>query len=221
MGNYVKSIELPIEEVKELKNIAKQESLDLLNNKSCHIWDKFEDINNAFGKYYQVHTFVKLHVYEEEGKEKIYIDHLNHYILANGVYLRPYKPKWNVKSFELSLKNRTNIQGIYSFYEEEKPNKIGKATTKKVEQWLEYLQKEEQAKKDYLNDKDEERQKFLQKLEPYKDKIVWQKENEIGYIENGNLLYSFKCEKNHTPHTEVYLYNRHSIEIEDFMKAIL
>lgn len=83
--------------------------------------------------------------------------------------------------FTLFYYNGTNPRGFE--YKEEVPNRIGKATVKKLAQWVEYLDRKEAAAVEYLNKGASELNALIERLDA--SGVEYQRGNNTIVIKNG------------------------------------
>ena len=70
-----------------------------------------------------------------------------------GMVLVPWKDAWNAKTFGLFLDREDKVEGRlkdFKYNDEVRPNFIGKASKKKIEDWVVYLINENEAKRQFI-----------------------------------------------------------------------
>lgn len=92
-------------------------------------------------------------------------------------------------TFNLFLLDTKNIDGFNS--ELEAPNKVGKATEKRLQQWFDYLDAVEANKAEFVRIRDERIAAFKKRLEETGLKVIWNGNN-CGRIEKGMFTYKFE-----------------------------
>lgn len=90
--------------------------------------------------------------------------------------------------FELYYHNGTNPRGFG--YKEEAPNRIGKATVKKLAQWVEYLDRKEAAAVEYLNKGTAELNALIERLDT--SGVEYQRGNNSIVIKNGPFSLTYE-----------------------------
>lgn len=96
-------------------------------------------------------------------------------------------------TFTLSLLEAKNIDGFHN--ELEAPNKVGKATEKRLQQWFDYLDTVEMNKAEFVRIRDERIAAFKKRLEETGLEIKWNGNN-CGRIEKGMFAYKFEFRYN-------------------------
>lgn len=100
------------------------------------------------------------------------------YLLIDNRVYRTYDRNGK---FTLFYYNGTNPRGFE--YKEEAPNRIGKATVKKLAQWVEYLDRKEAAAVEYLNKGAAELNALIERLDA--SGVQYQRGNNTIVIKNG------------------------------------
>lgn len=155
--------------------------------KNAFFNQEYIDINKIFAKY-SPQTDV---VVSTNGENYIF-EYIVTYIKVGEHWLRPLKRSWRDKSYVFTLKSNTAIDA-YRFSGRE-PNKVGKPTDKKLQDWLDYLLAEEEAKQEYLTTKLANKTKVIERLNELfgTDAVEWDLRQTSGKIvRNGVVLYIF------------------------------
>ena len=92
-------------------------------------------------------------------------------------------------TFNLRLLNEMHVDGFDS--ELEAPNKVGKATEKRLQQWFDYLDTVEADKAEFVRIRDERIATFKKRLEETGLEVIWNGNNN-GRIEKGMFSYKFE-----------------------------
>lgn len=92
-------------------------------------------------------------------------------------------------TFSLYLLDAVNVDGFTD--ELEAPNKVGKATTKRLQQWFDYLDAVEANKAEFVRIRDERIAVFKKRLEATGLEVIWNG-NKSGRIEKGMFTYKFE-----------------------------
>ena len=92
-------------------------------------------------------------------------------------------------TFNLRLLNEMHVDGFDS--ELEAPNKVGKATEKRLQQWFDYLDTVEADKAEFVRIRDERIATFKKRLEETGLEVIWNGNN-CGRIEKGMFTYRFE-----------------------------
>lgn len=107
-----------------------------------------------------------------------------------GSYLVPFR-YWGEKSFIL-LFPRDEVDGKVDFrFSEPRPNKIGVFTKKKLDDWLNYLIRERDAKLSLYKQNQDKISAFLSSLGQFEDYVHWLGDSS-GYIELNGIKFSFE-----------------------------
>lgn len=107
---------------------------------------------------------------------------------------------YNAKTFSFYLLNSIThkyANNLSEFEREgwpESPNKVGKATRKSLQAWVDYLLEIEMKKQEIINEKTQEVDEFLVSLKPYEALIKWDKDKTTGNIVRGGLRYEFSID---------------------------
>jgi hypothetical protein len=124
---------------------------------------------------------------------KYYPEHANVHVIYDGYIMRPYC-RYNEKSFEFfnpyeRADNFTDYQN-----KNERPQKIGKATPKKLQSWVDYLKNERAERDSYKDSIDEKIENFLETVRNVQGMEIWDNETR-GNIVKGGLEYTFSIDK--------------------------
>lgn len=92
-------------------------------------------------------------------------------------------------TFSLYLLDAVNVNGFNN--ELEAPNKVGKATAKRLQQWFDYLDTVEANKAEFIRIRDERIAAFKKRLEDTGLEVIWNSNNS-GRIEKGMFIYKFE-----------------------------
>lgn len=92
-------------------------------------------------------------------------------------------------TFSLYLLDAVNVDGFTD--ELEAPNKVGKATAKRLRQWFDYIDAVEANKAEFVRIRDERIAAFKKRLEATGLKVMWIDSN-CGRIEKGMFAYKFE-----------------------------
>jgi hypothetical protein len=92
-------------------------------------------------------------------------------------------------TFNLYLLDAANVEGFIDKLEA--PNKVGKATAKRLQQWFDYLDAVEANKAEFVRIRDERIAAFKKRLEATGLKVMWIDSN-CGRIEKGMFAYKFE-----------------------------
>lgn len=98
----------------------------------------------------------------------------------------------------------------------EQPNRVGKPTEKKLNDWLQYLLNEEDEKRAYALGFIQEEQNYRAELAKLGDSVKWLSENH-GYILKNNIKFEFTLQQNYIS-TKVSLYNEYQIGLTQFLQ---
>lgn len=74
------------------------------------------------------------------------------------------------------------------------PKKVGKATRKSLQAWLDYLHEIERLKQQIIDEQTQQINDFLVSLQPYDSMIKWGNNRRGGSINRGGLLYEFSID---------------------------
>lgn len=92
-------------------------------------------------------------------------------------------------TFNLYLLDAVNVDGFDNKLEA--PNKVGKATVKRLQQWFDYLDAVEANKAEFVCIRDERITAFKKRLEETGLEVIWNGNN-CGRIERGMFTYKFE-----------------------------
>jgi len=155
-------------------------------------------------------------VYYSEYEGKNHFQHIKVFIEYKGILLRPYK-KYNESAFNFSLAESLYIRDFY--HNLVQPNKVGKATTKKMDEWLHYLQQIEALKMAKMSERENKETEFLNKIKNSGLKVLHQSnEGKRGYIETENFDFSFEIQSDGYINQKITL--RCGNTIDDFLKLV-
>ena len=107
---------------------------------------------------------------------------------------------YNDKTFSFSLLEEIRHDYVHNLskYDQEDwpkpPKKVGKATHKSLQAWLDYLHEIERLKQQIIDEKMQKVNAFLASLQPYEPSIKWYNDRRQGRIERGGLLYEFSID---------------------------
>lgn len=139
--------------------------------------------------------------------EEYLFEYIMIYIKVGDYYLRPYKRSWNDKTFAFTLKNNTKVD--YWRFNGTEPNKVGKPTGKKLQDWLDHLLAEEEAKQSFCNKVDKNKSEALNQLiKLFGDSIEWDVYHSHGKIVKNGIVLTFYFLTDGTP--------RYTIEVDSF-----
>ncbi len=124
----------------------------------------------------------------EEYEGKTYLEHLRVLIEYKGYILKPYK-KWNGKSFEFFLVDSCKKSVSHNLI---KPNNIGVATEKKLNDWLNYLIEENNLCIAAENEAKKLKENYLKKLEQLPKDIKTYVNGNIGTVYAKNFTLNFE-----------------------------
>lgn len=129
---------------------------------------------------------------EDEEKGTYYVDYTTTRLLYKGVLLYPIKKHYNSNSYRFSLDRRIN--GNYQYYcdfaeKNKMPNYVGKPTAAKMDEWLDFLLREEAYMINRLEEKNNFKAKFKKSLEG-RD-VKWNSDTK-GYIRGNRVEYEFE-----------------------------
>jgi hypothetical protein len=137
---------------------AKKEGYILTEYSEKYLKEKLDSLKHFEGI---VKIIPYLDVKNDIEQIKNYHDIIDVYVEFKGILLRPFK-RYNETSFEFSLLNgsKTDIK-----HDLVMPNKVGKPTIKKMDDWLSYLQAVEVLKNIEQNEIDEKTNAFLTRIQ--------------------------------------------------------
>lgn len=150
---------------------------------------EIEKVSSVFGELCEVVELYNVSFYDG----KYYPEYATVHVIYDGYIMRPYC-RYNEKSFEFfnpyeRADNLTDYQN-----KNERPQKIGKATPKKLQSWVDYLKNERaerDARKKSINEKIEN---FLKTVRNVQGMDIWDNETR-GEMTKGGLLYTFSIDK--------------------------
>lgn len=150
-------------------------------------WDTEKELKEIFGDYCE--TIVLSNVSEHEGK--YYLEYSEVFLKYKGFLLKPYKEygKTNYRFFAPRNKynNLINYRNTNPI-----PNKIGKPTDNKLQEWVDYLKNEIKEREDYYNSVQSKIETFLKSLKPFE--VKWYNNNTRGEIVKNGIKYSFSID---------------------------
>ena len=122
-----------------------------------------KQMNETIKNLEQFEPFAKIIplVYVSNYDSKVHFEHITIFIEFKGVLLRPSK-QWNEKSYSFFLAESLFLRGFEDNLIE--PNKVGKPTEKKLNDWLEYLQDGEVLKSAEKTKRESKQTEFLNKI---------------------------------------------------------
>jgi hypothetical protein len=146
-------------------------------------------VSSVFGELCEV---VELyHVSFQDGK--YYPEYATVHVIYDGYIMRPYC-RYNEKSFELfNLYEMADYSTDYR-NKNERPQKIGKATPKKLQSWVDYLKNERAERAAYKKSIDEKVENFLGTVRNVQGMDIWDNETR-GRMTKGGLEYTFSIDK--------------------------
>ena len=174
---------------------------------------EIEKVSSVFGDLCEVVELYSISFYDG----KYYPEHANVHVIYDGYIMRPYC-RSNEMSFELfNLYERVDNYTVYQ-NTNERPQRIGKATPRKLQSWVDYLKNEKaerDARKKSINDKIEN---FLKTVRNVQGMEIWDNETR-GSMIKGGLEYTFSIDKK-SGHISQNIEVHYSADksIETFMK---
>ena len=155
-------------------------------------------------------------VYTSEYDNKLHFEHIAVLIEFNGILLKPYK-RYNEKSFKFFLVESLHVQGFEHDLKE--PSKVGAPTTKKLNDWLDYLLSVEGLKSDKIDERKNKEVVFFDKIKNSGLEVTHQSNNgKRGYIQTENFEFYF--EVNNDGYISQKITLRCGNTIDDFLKLI-
>ena len=155
-------------------------------------------------------------VYVSNYDGKVHFEHIIVFIEFKGVLLRPSK-RYNEKSYSFFLAESLFLRGFEDNLIE--PNKVGKPTEKKLNDWLEYLQSVEVLKSAEKSKRDNKETEFLNKIKDTGLKVSHQsKDGKRGYIETENFDFYFDIQDSGYIEQKITL--RRSNTLDSFIKLL-
>jgi len=155
-------------------------------------------------------------VYTSEYDNKLHFEHIAVLIEFNGILLKPYK-RYNEKTFTFYLVKSLHVQGFEHDLKE--PSKVGAPTTKKLNDWLDYLLSVEGLKSDKIDERKNKEAVFFDKIKNSGLEVTHQSNNgKRGYIETENFEFYF--EVNNDGYISQKITLRCGNTIDDFLKLI-
>ena len=150
---------------------------------------EIEKVSSVFGELCEVVELYSVSFYDG----KYYPEHATVHVIYDGYIMRPYC-RYNEKSFEFfnpheRADNFTDYQN-----KNERPQKIGKATPKKLQSWVDYLKNERAERDSYKDSIDEKIENFLGTVRNVQGMDILDNETRGGMIKGG-LLYTFSVDK--------------------------
>lgn len=103
----------------------------------------------------------------EASPNMLYIEGVSYWVLFNGQLLRPYRNKLR-EPFRFFLVGATQYDSSklkYFKFEESEPQRVSKATPKKLQAWADYLNAEEAAKQAYIKANKDKKEAFFKRLD--------------------------------------------------------
>lgn len=174
------------------------------NQKYLHIsnWgaNTLEESKKALAKFAGMCELIDVHVIRESNSHDIgdffSLDHSYIVLRYKGVDLRPFDLSSvhlsKGKSFEFQLDENIDSRRLDYFTPQSiKPKKVGTPTSKKMDEWLEYLRAVEKEKENHIRKIDDKINEFKNKLSIFNGDVVWSGENR-GRVERGGLRYTFE-----------------------------
>ena len=190
---------------------AQMKGLDWNEYQTIRMNEQIKDLKNFEG----VCNLVPLVYYSEyEGVKRF--EHITVFIEYKGVLLRTYK-KYNESSFIFFLAESVRLQNFD--HNLVQPNKVGKATTKKLDEWITYLQQIEALKTAKIKEQQNKETEFLNKIKNSGLKVSHQSnDDKRGYIETENFDFSFEIQSDGYIKQKITL--RCGNTIDDFLKLV-
>lgn len=131
-------------------------------------------------------------VYISNYDNKVHFEHITVYIEFKGYLLRPSN-YYNKNSYTFYLFNSVICDNFNTNLVE--PNKVGKPTEKKLNEWLTYLLEIEKQKSEILEQRNNKETEFLNKINNCGLNVVWYNDKKSGYIYHKDFEYHFSIEK--------------------------
>lgn len=136
-------------------------------------------------------------------------------------YLRPYNGLGSSPTYSLTLCENIDHNFLTYFSLPSRlttrPPKIGKATVRKMDTWLEYLLEIEKLKKEYIEYKQKEIEDFKNILRTYAGGLKWDVTKNSGEIERGGIQYVYNIDANGGIAQKLSLPFRREDDIRTFM----
>jgi hypothetical protein len=133
--------------------------------------------------------------YTSEYDGKIHLESVAVILDYKGYLLRAYKCHYTDKVYRFYLVNPYRHKHTKSYENKnEHPNKVGKPTAKKLDEWLDYLLNEEEEKKAYAQEYIDKETAFRAELAELGDAVQWYDNGNQGHIYKNNLVFSFSIE---------------------------
>ena len=194
-----------------------------------YLYDRMDELKTAFeiegfSEIVEVYCFSEYRDYDNQDKEVYYwsFTHIDPCVrlIGNGKIAYPYESSYRSKKYGLTLKREDMARGGSNdfLYKEQKPNFIGKASRKKIEDWFGYLKRENEARREYIDNANKKNREFQEKVkakfpDAYMsiDKDGWMSECVIisGYVrfvftsgEDGSIYRSTKVDILSVPSTK-------------------
>lgn len=177
-----------------------------------------KQMNETIKNLEQFEPFAKIVplVYVSNYDSKVHFEHITIFIEFKGVLLRPSK-QWNEKSYSFSLAESLFLQGFEDSLTE--PNKVGKPTEKKLNDWLEYLQDGEVLKSAEKTKRESKQTEFLNKIKETGLKVTHRsKDGKRGYIETEDFDFYFDIQDSGYIEQKITL--RCGSTLDDFIKLL-
>ena len=199
-----------------MKNYTTLENAKLLGLE----WNEYETKQmdeqiNDLKNFTEICKLVPL-VYYSEYEGKNHFQHITVFVEYKGILLRPYK-NYNESTFIFFLAGSIRLQGFG--HNLVQPNKVGKATTKKMDEWLHYLQQIEALKMAKMSERENKKTEFLNKIKNSGLKVSHQSnDGKRGYIETENFDFSFEIQSDGYIQQKITL--RCGNTIDDFLKLV-
>lgn len=127
--------------------------------------------------------------------EFYYVDYLYPILKIGELLLQPLVESYNAKTYSFCFNDKRKNSKLGDFKcSLEKPTKVGKATIKKLTEWITYLTNVEVEEKAHIEYKNNKINAFLERIKPHENLITWNKDRTKGFISKGGLRYSFSIE---------------------------
>lgn len=127
--------------------------------------------------------------------EKHHVEGAGVLLEYKGHLLRPYKCHYTDKAYKFVFAQHYEHKHTKSYMNRnEKPNKVGAPTAKKLDEWLNFLLNEEEEKKAYAQEYIDQEAEFRAELAELGEAVRWHDNGNKGHIEMNNLIFSFSIE---------------------------
>lgn len=156
-------------------------------NPACN--PEIEKVSSVFGKLCEVVELYSISFYDG----KYYPEHATVHVIYDGYIMRPYC-RYNEKSFVFfnTYERADNLTDYKNT--NHRPQRIGKATPKKLQAWVDYLKNEKAERDSYKDSIDEKIESFLETVRNVQGMEIWDNETR-GRMIKGGLEYTFIINK--------------------------